>query len=588
MNIQNIITAAKPLAKTYAPEVESKLCKLETAMQSTALKIVVLGDFKAGKSTLINTLFLKEKLLPTDCLEATAVPTWLSSGAPCMETWLRNDDGSETMVNSRNSFSDAELAAAVTADSDADRAEKAEKYSRVVVQKPDILPAGIVLVDTPGMNSTNTRIIVGTMAEAQSADAVLYVVRSKQLSEVELTRITDLAGKQTHHKLPVHIVLTIDPGQIAPGQVQNIRQEISAQLSNRGVNAKVSVFEIGQQSESILDKVDTDFGGFDWFSDFGAAQEPTTENNTSIEESLISFFNTEVQAGRTARVARDLAPLLYELSSAIKSRLIVAGQSAEALKDIEGQMKDKRAEYQRVVKSLLTDVKGAQILFAQGVELQLNKVRDTYIDDLKKKDSCAEVLAGLNDWRNNMPDRMQHIMELAKCELSEKINILSAKYKMELDNTLSLEGDNVKVEFGTFLDTVSKVPSWLVYTIDYLIFTWLSPMGMIGDAILRIIAGKLPLVQKIMPATLVKELAISQGCKVLTDTIDDIKKKLNEQMHEAFDKMNAALQDSLESTDVFGNMKDALEEARKGTLTSSQREALTAAAQEVEKWIADL
>lgn len=587
MNIQNIITAAKPLAKTYAPEVESKLCKLEVAMQSAAMKIVVLGDFKAGKSTLINTLFLKEKLLPTDYQEATAVPTWLSSGASCMETWLRNDDGSETMVNTRTSFSDAELAAAVTADSEADRAEKAEKYSRVVVQKPDILPAGIVLVDTPGMNSTNTRIIVGTMAEAQSADAVLYVVRSKQLSEAELTRITDLAGKQTHHKLPVHIVLTIDPNEIAPGQVQNLRQTISAQLSNRGVKASVSVFEFGQQSQSILDKVDTGFGGFGGnFS--GAAQVPTTENNTSIEESLISFFNTEVQAGRTARVARDLAPLLYDLAAAIKSRLVVAGQSAETLKDIEGQMEDKRAEYQRVVKSLLTDVKGAQIHFAQSVELQLNKVRDTYIDELKKKGSCAEVLACLNDWRNNMPDRMQHIMELAKCELSEKINALSDKYKVELNNTLSLKGENVKVEFGTFLDTVSKVPSWLVYTVDYLIFTWLSPMGMFGDAILRLIAGKLPLVQKIMPITLAKELAISQGCKVLTDIVDDIKKKLNEQLREAFDKMNAELQDSLGSTDVFGNMKDALEEARKGSLTSSQREALTAAAQEVEKWIAEL
>ena len=584
MDIQNIITAAKPLAKTYAPEIESKLCKLEAAMQSSALKIVVLGDFKAGKSTLINTLFLKEKLLPTDYQEATAVPTWLSSGTPCMETWLRNDDGSETMVNTRDSFTDEELAAAVTADSDEDRAEKAEKYSRVVVQKPAILPAGIVLVDTPGMNSTNTRIIVGTMAEAQSADAVLYVVRSKQLSEVELTRITDLAGKQTHHKLPVHIVLTIDPDQIAPGQVQNLRQTISAQLSNRGVKAAVSVFEFGRQSQSILDKVDTGFGGN--FS--GAAQVPTTENNSSIEESLLSFFNTEVQAGRTARVARDLAPLLYDLSGAIKSRLIVAGQSAEALKDIEGQMVDKRAEYQRVVKSLLTDVKGAQIQFAQSVELQLNKVRDAYIAELEKKDSCAAVLACLNDWRNNMPDRMQHIMELAKCELSEKINALSAKYKVELDNTLSLKDDNVKVEFGTFLDTVSKVPSWLVYTVDYLIFSWLSPFGMFNDAILRIIAGRLPLIKKLMPATLATNMAISQGRKVLTDIIDDIKKKLNEQLHEAFGKMNVALQDTLESTDVFGNLKEALEEARKGSLTSSQREALTAAAQEVEKWIADL
>ena len=44
------------------------------------MKVVVLGDFKAGKSTIIKRLFLRKPILPRRHAECTAVPTYITNG----------------------------------------------------------------------------------------------------------------------------------------------------------------------------------------------------------------------------------------------------------------------------------------------------------------------------------------------------------------------------------------------------------------------------------------------------------------------------------------------------------------------------
>jgi hypothetical protein len=58
----------------YDDIAERLTVEMET-MAAELYKIAVVGEFKSGKSTLVNKVFLQDDVLFTDIMEATAVPT---------------------------------------------------------------------------------------------------------------------------------------------------------------------------------------------------------------------------------------------------------------------------------------------------------------------------------------------------------------------------------------------------------------------------------------------------------------------------------------------------------------------------------
>ena len=587
MNIQNIIDSAISLAKTYTPQQVEHLEQLQTSARRPTLSVAVLGDFKAGKSTLINRVFLNENLLPVDVLEATAVPTYLSSGEPLLQVWQREADGSETLASETRNYTDAELAAAVTASSAEARAEKAERFSRVVLQKPGILPEGITLIDTPGLNTPNTRILVGTLEEARKADAVLYVVRQRQLSAAEKERIADLAGKQTL-KLPVHIVLTID-SSIAPGQVDELRETLVAQASSVGVACGVSVFdfEAGQnRSVAINNGLSPELG--DWMSEY--IEIPVESSGAGdIAEELVAFFNGKVRQGRDARICRDLRPLLLSIETAIESRLALSDRNAEQLDALKAKLAEQHEEYQRVVRNLLMDVRTAQVRFANGVEENLDDIRDAYIKELGKQNDIGGVKECLTGWVNDMPARLQRTLELAKYDMIRDISDISAKYKVQLEKTLiSNISPDLKIELGPFVQLVEKVPTSVIYILDGFITVISTPFPWKIDIALRFLAGIIPGIKELLPVNILRRMAVNTAVKKLRNSMAELKQKMSEQLITTFEQMQKKLEEDLTQNSVFTELDAAMEEARNGILTPEQIAELQKAKDEVKAWGASL
>ena len=589
MKTTDIITSAITLAKEHAPQLTEQLTQLQNSLQQSTLKVVVLGDFKAGKSTLLNRLFLKTNLLPTEYLEATAVPTCLSEGELCMQIWQRNDDGTETQKSIVHTFTDKELAAAVTASTPEVRAEMAEKYSRVVVQKPGILPPGIILVDTPGLNSTNQRIVVGSLNEAKNADAVLYVVRGRQLSQLEVDRISRLAGSQ-QVKVPVHVVLTIESSMIEQGQVENLRQTIAAQLAERSIECGVSVFDLEDKEADGTAPLSSGINT-SWDSDWdmptattSASDATCAGDNSQLETELLSFFNGSVKHGREARLRRELLPLLSSLKLAIVSRLALSNQSEENLKRLEKQLREKESEYARVVKNILADTKLVQSRYMQGLENHLDGYHKAYIDEIKKKEKVSEVVECLKNWNSNLPTRLQRACEIAQLDMQQDFNAISAKYKVEIENIMKFDDVPIEVDMGRFITVASKIPSLAIQIADFLIFSFICPTGLIGDIILRFIASKLPIIKSIMPSTLAKDLVIRIAEERLTEVISELKNKLREQSDVAFEQMRRTLDKDLSGSKIFTEIDTAMDEARKGKLTAEQVEVLKSAETQVEEW----
>ncbi|MBQ4613864.1 MAG: dynamin family protein [Akkermansia sp.] len=589
MNIQDILQSALSLSEKYKTSTQTeRLRSLAEAIKQDKLKVVVLGDFKAGKSTLLNRLFIRKDMLPTDHLEATAVPTHLSNGSMGMNTWMRNPDGEDVLVTERRTFTDADVAATVTAATEEERASKAQRYSRVSITMPGILPENIILVDTPGLNTPNTAIYCGTLAEARTADAILYVVRAKQLSSREQALITDLAGGQ-QLKVPVHIILTHDSADnIAQSQLQNICQAIQAQLKLCKVNCGVSVFSLDGHSastSSVAERINTSFDdGFGFGEVPAAAPVEATAETGDIESELLAFFNGEVRRGRAARIARELTPLLASLKAAVQARLTMAEANEAEIKKIEEKKAEIQQEYLRVVKSLLMDVRTAQYTFSNNVVSDLDALRDKHIDALNKLQTTGDILASISDWHQDMPQELQRVLTTSKLDLERDIMAICQKHNQAIKDKLAPDEIETNMPSDWLTKFVNFVPNWALILADYIIFDIISPLPSLLDVPLRMIADKVPFIRDLMPANIAASLARTMAGNKLTECIKDIQQQVHTQLDAKFDELNQKLKAQLQEADIFAEQDAAIAEFRNGTLTIAQKQQLEAEMKQIAQW----
>lgn len=599
MNINDIIQSAISLSEKYKTSAQTEqLRSLAEAIKQEKLKVVVLGDFKAGKSTLLNRLFIRKDMLPTDHLEATAVPTHLSNGPVGMNTWMRNPDGEDVLVTERRTFSDADVAATVTASSEADRAIKAQRYSRVNITMPGILPENITLVDTPGLNTTNTAIYTGTLEEARTADAILYVVRGKQLSAREEAILLDLAGSQ-RLKVPVHVVLTHDAAaNISTAQQQNICQAIKAQLKLNNIDCGVSIFALDgcgslENTAPITNRIDTSY-----VDDFGFGFAPVvtpapavTEVSASafcLEDELLAFFNGEVRRGRTARIARELTPVLLSLKTAVQARLSLAGANESEIARIEADKKNIRDEYLRVVRSLLLDVRTAQAAFGKGIEKDLDELSETYINKINAQQKAGDILVTVSTWHQDIPGRLQRCIAHRKNELELDIARIFDKHvqdmKSDLEKNLVPGQVDTSMPSDWLIKFINMVPNWAIIVSDYLICDLLSPLPIWMDAPLRMLAEKIPVIKELLPTNIVAALARKMVIRKLTDCIREVQEQMRDQLDSQFAELNKKLARQLEDADIFAEQDAAIAAYRNGTLTADQKLQLQSDMEQIDQW----
>ena len=136
--------------------------------------LAVLGQFKRGKSTLLNAL-VGEAILPVSVVPLTSIPTFIQfHEAPQITVTYTNDRPPERLnggsLNDRTDF----LAKWVT--------EEGNPNNRLGVagvevgEPSDMLSRGVVLIDTPGVGSTYRHNTRSTLDFLEQCDAALFLV----------------------------------------------------------------------------------------------------------------------------------------------------------------------------------------------------------------------------------------------------------------------------------------------------------------------------------------------------------------------------------------------------------------------------
>ncbi len=169
------------------PDLAVPLQRARRRLANPTVHVVVVGEFKQGKSSLVNAL-LGAAVCPVDDDIATAIPTYLTyAEQPAATLLVKEADGPAGADPDeglrRQPLELSRLRDTVLEGGHADAADEEPSGVEVRLPRP-LLQGGLVLVDTPGVGGLGSAHSAATLAAASLAQALIFVTDASQ----ELTR----------------------------------------------------------------------------------------------------------------------------------------------------------------------------------------------------------------------------------------------------------------------------------------------------------------------------------------------------------------------------------------------------------------
>ena len=171
--MEAVDTAARVAAALGRPDLGAELQSVRERLLDPAFTVLVIGEFKQGKSSLVNAL-LGAGVCPVDDDVATAVPTiirWTDEWSAAV--FLAPSGPDDTPADLRAEVPVDQVAGYVT---EAANPENVKRVRSVELGVPAaLLRGGLVLVDTPGVGGLGSAHAAITVGALPMADAVLFV-----------------------------------------------------------------------------------------------------------------------------------------------------------------------------------------------------------------------------------------------------------------------------------------------------------------------------------------------------------------------------------------------------------------------------
>lgn len=183
--VKAVDLALSTIAPYRRPDLEARLRQARARLLDDRIRVLVVGEFKQGKSMLVNAL-VSAPVCPVYDDVATTVPTVVQyAEEPTLSVvrYVDGPDGSPAEQRAvRTDVPVAELSEAVARHvAESFNPGNRERLHHVEVGVPrHLLHAGLEVVDTPGVGGLNSVHGAATMAALPTADAVLLVSDASQ------------------------------------------------------------------------------------------------------------------------------------------------------------------------------------------------------------------------------------------------------------------------------------------------------------------------------------------------------------------------------------------------------------------------
>ncbi|MFY1671359.1 dynamin family protein [Plantactinospora sp. WMMB334] len=180
---QVVDLAQRACAAYDRADLNGRLAAIRAGLADPAVHVVVVGEFKQGKSSLVNAL-VGHRVCPVDDDVATALPTYVRYAETPSASLLLDD------VPPRREPVPVERVREFVLERES--AGTADRTTGVEVRLPrPLLSGGLVIVDTPGVGGLGSVYAAASLTAASMADALLFVTDAAQeltRSEVEFLR----------------------------------------------------------------------------------------------------------------------------------------------------------------------------------------------------------------------------------------------------------------------------------------------------------------------------------------------------------------------------------------------------------------
>ncbi len=230
----SVVGLGQQAATAYArPDLNDRLALTRKRLEDPAFHVFVIGEFKQGKSSLVNAL-LNAPVCPVDDDIATAVPTAIRFGDPPAAAVLFDpggDPSDATREPIREDIAVDQVAAYVTESADIGNDRRVNSVEVSLPRK--LLADGLVIVDTPGVGGLGSAHSAATIGALPMADAVVFVSDASQ----EFTG-PELEFLQTAIRMCPNVVCVLTKTDFYPSW-RKIRDLNADHLKRQGVTAEI-------------------------------------------------------------------------------------------------------------------------------------------------------------------------------------------------------------------------------------------------------------------------------------------------------------------------------------------------------------
>ncbi len=437
------------------PTQAEKATEAAGKLKSHIFSVGIMGEFKRGKSTVINAL-LGEEIAPADVSPASATLNRITWGPKAKASILFKDGRCQEVPVNRI----AEYVTKITDDS----AAMAETVDQAVVEYPcEFCKNNVEIIDTPGLNDDD-RMDVITESVVPKLDAVVFVVSATApfgKSEAEFVRSKLMTSDVSRLIVIVNRIDDIYKASDRQRIVEAIRKRIVKEILERTATIHGEDSDIYRETKAKL----ADITLYP-MSAFNALIGRTEHNQDLVKESGILAFEERLrklltEERGTIEITRGMsvvADLLNQGTQAIELRMNTIEMSAEeflanqkkAQQKITELRANKKAEQERIratgkkigksINSMI-DEKYADLkdrLVNYFSEYPINP------DELKNEGAVAQ-------FQTKVGEDMEREVKSALSDYSEQLNVylqkaMGSEYVkvQEYMGTLALELDNLR------------------------------------------------------------------------------------------------------------------------------------------------
>ena len=529
-------------------------------------KVAVIGQFKVGKSTLINKVFLQKDVLFTDINAATAVPTEIEQGPVArlevfpykIQRQVVTVDGQsieaevgvgEDQPETTDQPTPEIIRLKTAGNNPADRAAIAKRTARVRLQWPAAGLGNYTIVDTPGINEVNEAVVATTYRVIPEADATIFVTPARQLDTVDLKFLRGQVFSKGVSRCMV--VVNHDPQAMAldSSQLAILKQTIQAQLRGIGRDLPVELIQLPGRGDSVSEN----------------------EGLQQFQQTLTRFMDENVLPGRWERAQTVLNGELLGAQAACQIELAALAlrpdeQAAIQLR-IQEEARKFEDRYYKLGDEFLADLRELQKTHFEAVSSGLERLGSEFAADFDAYNDLNAVHARLKQAASLLTPKVEQLCSETTSQTRTSAEVLAKKYQVSA--RAAIEPWHIVVVGELRLDAglLAKVPPTIVITVDYILSAIMLPGGPVIDFMLRWLAGYIPLIKNILPSSIILKILIPQAKRAVVDCVNHVRDDIWRQIRAGFDQAEHQVRDNWKANGeaqlevVLGPLKTSLVQA---------------------------